>query len=202
MKKLLLAILLILHITLCSCNTNTTNELLPYGLAFGDTYEQCVEKITEIDGVIIYEIEKNSGKSDRLYGQETFSSIVDITDDSSKTKLKEEYFGIKDEISIDGYFHLLFNKNKELISFSFTFTSTNVEDSKFENVTGKITNKFERILNEENDPFQDELFNYWGYWLTDEYHVVLWSDPELDENRFSLSIETRETYDIQIENYN
>lgn len=190
MKKLLLAILLILPITLCSCNTNTTNELLPYGLAFGDTYEQCVDKITEIDGVKILEL----GESTRSYGQEEFSTILY---DSSETRLKEEYFEIKDEISIDRHINLRFNKNKELISFS--FFSIDVEDSNFENVTGKITNKFERILNEENDPFQDEMFNYWGYWLTDEYHVVLWSAPELGENRLVLSIETREYYDVQIQ---
>ncbi len=196
MKKLLITLLLILPITLCSCNTKTTSELLPYGLAFGDTYEQCVEKIAEIDGVKIDEIEKSISGYEELYGQETFSSMLHITDDNAEKNLNNEYFGIKEGISTHRHFQLLFNKNKELISFS--FYSIDVEDSKFEEAKEKIINKFEKILNEENYSYQDEIFCYMGYWLTDEYQVLLYSDLEYDENLLRLDIKTRETYDIQM----
>ena len=203
-----LAVVLCTIMLVFTAGCGQKDNLLPFGLEFGDSYEECVEKIAKIEGVeIIGEIEEKSLKTNyEIFGQELYSSDILITTDDAEQKLNKEYFGVQEGISSGNYIPIYFNKDKELIWLAFPFFS--VDELKFEDVMEKIINKYERILNEEKYSYQDEYYYYWGKWLNDEYYISINSLKSSMENysrdgiSVGISIETRETYDIQLENLN
>lgn len=200
-----LAVVLCTIMLVFTAGCGQKDGLLPFGLEFGDSYEECVEKIAKIEGVEIGEIEKSPKTTDEIYGQELYDSQILITTDDAEQKLNKEYFGVQEGIS-GNYIPIYFNKDKELIRLSFLFFS--VDELKSEDVIEKIINKYERILNEEKYSYQDEYFYYWGKWLNDECYITIHSLKSSMENysgdgiSVNISIETRETYDILLENLN
>lgn len=201
-----LAVVLCTIMLVFTAGCGQKENLLPFGLEFGDSYEECVEKIAKIEGVEIGEIEKSLKTTDEIYGQEIYGSHILITTDDAEQKLNKEYFGVQEGISSGNYIPIIFNKDKELILLD--FFNLSVDELKFEDVMEKIINKYERILNEEKYSYQDEYYYYWGMWLNDEYYININSLKSLMENysrdgiSVGISIETRETYDIQLENLN